>query len=121
MRNIYPEHLEGNAEDGSSRFPRDASEFHRYCQVVCQCGGRTFDLLVSDRRSVVAVCATCGSKILVYDLALYPAAVKIAGEETFGALKDGSFFPTAIFVMYEYGEPEPDVDFDRNDISWCRV
>jgi hypothetical protein len=58
---------------------------------------------------------------VVYDLAMYPAASKTRGAEVFEPLARESGSASPVFVRYEYGAPEPDVEFDRNDISWCQV
>jgi hypothetical protein len=121
MSDQHPAHVCGFVRDAASGFPNDASECHHYYQIVCQCGGRDFDILVSDRQSVVAVCAACGSHVLVYDLTCYPCAVKREGAESFRPSPSIPVRPTRIFVLYEYGEPEPDMEFDPNDITWCQV
>ena len=117
---MFPTHLNGCLRDASSRFPQDASELHRYGQLVCTCGCEQFDLVAGDKRTVFASCTKCDRRITVYDLALYPAAVKISGEETFAPLRSGRD-QRAIFVMYEYGMPEPDMEADPNDITWCQI
>jgi hypothetical protein len=58
---------------------------------------------------------------VVYDLAVYPAASKTRGEEVFERLIRESGSDSPVFVRYEYGVPEPDMEFDRNDICWCQV
>jgi len=117
----YPAHLGEAVEDASGRFPENASDFHTLIALVCRCGSRTFDLLVSDRKSVVAVCEACGSKTVVYDLAFYPAAIKMPGPESFTELSGMPTRPAKIFVQYEYGPREPDMEFDRNAITWCQI
>jgi predicted RNA-binding Zn-ribbon protein involved in translation (DUF1610 family) len=118
---VHPSHLDDCAEDASARFPDDASDVHKHVQVVCLCGCCKFRLLQSNRESVVAVCPECGQNIVVYDLALYPAAVKLPGTELFCEMESMPIRPASVFVRYEYSEPEPDVEFDRNDITWCQI
>ena len=117
---MFPTHLDGCMRDASVRFPQDASELHQFVQLVCTCGGEQFDLASSDKRTVLAVCKTCEKPITVYDLALYPAAVKLSGPETFEPLCSERD-QRAVFVMYEYGVPEPDMECNPNDITWCQV
>jgi hypothetical protein len=82
---------------------------------------RPLDFRASNRKSVTAICDSCRSSVRVYDLACYPAAVKLAGDDVFGPMRNLPVQPTQLFVCYEYPEPEPDVEFDRNDISWCQI
>lgn len=114
---FYPDHIKNRVEDASARFLADVSDFHKHFQVVCSCGGRLFELLHSNRKSVVAVCSACDARIVIYDLAHYAAAVKIAGPEAFDTLKSMPMSPTHVFVMFEYGEAEHDMDFNCNDIT----
>ena len=117
----HPCHLNCIAFDASAHFPKDASNEHQYWEIVCRCGGQKFDLRLSNRKSVLAVCAGCQSPVVIYDLAYYPAAVKTAGPESFSELPDMPIRPSRIIVHYEYGVPEPDMDFNQDDISWCQV
>jgi hypothetical protein len=59
----------------------------------------------------------------VYDLSLYPAATKTAGDEDFAPLETSADLDvaSAVFVMYEYGELDNDEVFDANAITWCQV
>jgi hypothetical protein len=118
---MYPSHLNDCVEDASDRFLADATDVHKHYELVCSCGHRSFELFLSNRKSVMAVCSACGAHILVYDLAHYPAAVKIAGPESFSTLDSVPTHPAHVFIRYEYGEPEPDVDFDPNAITWCQI
>ena len=58
--------------------------------------------------------------VTIYNLSYYPAAVSIQGNDAFKALDDPSD-QIALFVMYEYGDQEPDVECDPNDITWCHI
>jgi len=117
----YPEHLDNCVEDASHLFPGKVSDLHKHYQIVCHCGGSLFELFVSDKESVLAQCATCGTRIVVYDLASYPAAVKLRGEELFRPLAATENRPSRVYVRYEYGPLDADQVFDRNDITWCQV
>ena len=118
---MYPVHLNDCVEDASQLFSGKASDYHKHYQIKCSCGADLFELLVSNRKSVLAKCASCGARILVYDLAFYPAAVKLTGEETFRELEGGPGFPSRIYVQYEYGLLDADEPFDRNDVTWCSI
>ena len=69
----------------------------------------------------MAICASCQERITIYDLAFYPAAVKLEGEETFVAMDSMPVRPSQVYVCYEYGELDPDQQFDRDDICWCQI
>jgi hypothetical protein len=117
----HPAHLDGFTEPASDQFFEVDSATNRHFQVVCSCDSREFLLLLSNRKSVKAICAECHAIITLYDLAFYPAAVKIRGQEEFAPLNALSDWPASVFVRFEYSEPEPDVEFDRNDITWCEI
>lgn len=117
----YPAHLNGCVEDASHLCAGNPSEQDTIYQVVCSCGGRLFDLLLSDKDSVVAICDACKSRIVIYDLALYPTAIKLPGIEDFSSLSVMPVRPSRIFVFYEYGALDDDQEFDRNAITWCQV
>lgn len=121
MMKLYPDHLHDSVQDASARFADELSEHHKFYKLVCRCGRQAFDLWISNKASVIAMCNACSKEIIVYDRAHYPAAVKSAGQETFSPLRPEIKSPYTVFVMYEYGPLDPDQDFDRNDITWCQV
>ena len=115
-----PNHLQEYVEDASSVFPSESSSNHRYYRLRCGCGNTQFRLDQSQLKTVKATCKICGVSITIYDLDYYPAAVKLSGVEVFEVLDSGEN-QAALFVMFEYGVPEPDVEFDANDITWCQI
>ena len=119
--NIYiPTHIREHVLDASELFHDQVSILHRYYQVQCSCGLDKQRLLISNLKSVVAVCPECYERIVIYDLAYYPTANKPKLEETFSPLVE-QCDASSIYVCYEYGPPEEDVPFDPNDITWCQV
>ena len=116
-----PTHIADYVEDASHLFPDAGSEFHQNYYLRCRCGDRWFTLLKSDKASVLARCSNCNSEICIYDLVLYPAATKIAGSESFVQIEQTENAPKKVVVMYEYGELDPDMTFDPNDITWCQI
>lgn len=117
----YPEHLGDCVKNATGRFAGDVTNEHRYYQLVCSCGDIRFTLWESNRKSVLAECASCKRRTIVYDLAFYPAAVKLPGAENYARLASQKCIPSEVFVLYEYGTPEDDMDFNRNDITWCQI
>ncbi len=117
---MYPSHLKGNVRDASVAFRAQSSETHHYYQIVCTCGGLRFRLTKSQQKTVVADCLECGRVTVVYDLQFYPAAVKLSGKEVFETIEDG-VDQAGTYIMFEYSEREPDMDFDQNDITWCQI
>jgi len=99
-----------------------ADGYHFCFRLVCDgCGSNVFRLFIGDKKSVKADCAGCSARFLVYDLALYPAATKEKGGETFGQVGASGQKPGSVYVQYEYGELDEDMEFDPNDITWCKV
>lgn len=115
-----PTHIQNYVEDASSEFKSESTINHRFFRVKCTCGNLHFRLKISCQQTVLANCTNCHSVIAVYDLAIYPAAVKLKGVESFVEL-DIPEDQKSLFVMYEYSSPEPDVEFDPNDITWCQI
>jgi hypothetical protein len=122
-RKFYPSHIDGFLADATACFAGKADAAHHYYQLKCICDCVYFTLYESDRDSVRAICSQCGATIVAYDLACYPSATKLAGEESFLAMivPDDAASPTPVFIMYEYGGLDEDQAFDRNDITWCQV
>ena len=118
---MYPRHVDGFVKDASAVFDGDASPVHKYYSLWCACGCRSFFIRISNLRSVIARCASCQHDIVVYDLQMYPTAIKTRGEEVFAPLPADIDQPSIVYVLYEYSEPEEDVEFDQDDISWCQV
>jgi hypothetical protein len=83
-----------------------------------------FQVSLSAEPMAIAHCKKCRRNIKVYDLSQYPSA-SVSPHRSELKLVDqvhpslGDNYP--VFVMYEYPEPEDDVDYDNNDISWCQV
>ena len=122
---LYPDHLEGI----SKRLPEENSIFSFPCddhtpayQVCCQCGRDELEVWRSEMPTVYAHCSDCRSVLTVYDLRLYPAASYLVRPDPFTriTLQCGCDILQA-FATYEYPEPEDDVPFDPNDISWCYI
>jgi hypothetical protein len=117
----YPTHLNDCVEDASIRFINDASDYHKYYQIICRCGCKLFDLLVSDKDSVIGICSECNYRIVIYDLDYYPAATKLDGEESFARMNGMPNRPSQVYALYEYGQLDADMEFDPNDISWFQL
>lgn len=117
----YPSHLEDCVESASHIFSADETDLHKHYEIVCNCGSRVFNLWLSNKKSVKAECTQCSKIIVIYDLQFYPTAVKLPGDEQFSPMANQVKRPSNVFVQYEYGPPETDVPFDRNDITWCQI
>lgn len=118
----YPSHVEGWVRDASALFPDQADDYHYFYQLVCPCGGKQFRARLSNQESLKVECGGCKREIVVYDLALYPAATKERGVEEFQLVRQAEFTgEEQVFVMYEYGQLDEDQPFDRNDITWCQA
>src|SRR5258708_1962506 len=118
----HPELIDGYLKDASPRFPGKSDEHHFFGQLQCSCANQWFRVWKSQRPTVRAVCEACKTHISVYDLTKYPAATPGRSE--------GDFVPVVhpdggnrvrVYVMYEYGDLDPDQTFDRNDVTWCQV
>lgn len=119
---LCPKHVEDSVVSAEERFSEDADEFHHYFQIVCNaCASNGFHLFLSNLDTVKAFCEMCQKEVLIYDLALYPAATKLAGDENFVELDLTKAEALPIYVSYEYGEFGDDQEFDQNDITWCQV
>ena len=91
MTERYPQNLDGLVHSAASRFASEETEFRRHYQIRCSCGSELFTLLLSNKRSVLGVCSRCGTRVLIYDLALYPAATKrVMDEELFAEITRGA-------------------------------
>ncbi|OOM06330.1 hypothetical protein [Clostridium saccharobutylicum] len=131
MERICPKHVEGFIEtiDNGDKYKiDDFNEFDKYTfpyEIKCSCTNKIFKIYIDEHPSVVAECSRCGKKIIVYDLKYYPAATKIKKEfplKEYVSRNGDELFN--ICVVYEYSdefEYEDDVEFDKNDISWCTV
>jgi hypothetical protein len=115
-----PSHLQNHVLDASSAFASEVSSSHYYFKLKCLCGSTRLRLAHSRQKTVQAKCMSCRNEFTVYDLAFYPAAVKLSGKEEFQELDNPENYDD-VFVMFEYGDSEPDVDFDENDITWCQL
>jgi hypothetical protein len=79
-----------------------------------------FTLFESSHHSVRAECVICREPVLVYDLALYPAASKRTGLERYQPMNVQSS-PSHVFLAFEYGEIDEGEEFDANDITWFQA
>ena len=123
---LYPDHLEGIA----SRLERDNAIFPFACddhtpayQLRCSCGREELEVWKSKMPTVYARCSDCHSVLIVYDLRLYPAASYLTGQPdpfTLVTLPCGCD-KLLVYASYEYPEPEEDIPFNPNDISWCII
>ena len=117
-----PKHVEHSVVSAEDKFSADIDEFHHYFQIVCNaCGSRAFHLFLSDKDTVKALGAQCEKMVLIYDLALYPAATKLKDDESFSEIDLTKAGALPIYVSYEYGGFDDDQEFDQNDITWCQV
>lgn len=118
---LYPDHLAGIVLRAPESLVQEYGSTKSVLQLRCVCGSRLFGLFISNKRTVHAVCHQCGERAVVYDLEHYPAAIKIPGIEYFEPLKLQAVRPSPVIVVIEYPEPEPDIAFDKNDITWCTI
>jgi len=117
MTFLHPDHLDSYTRDAFSWKTHNEN-----CYLLsCTCAGQEFNLFESDLQSVLAECAGCQNRITVYDLENYPAAIKLQGAESFSPMVSQLERPSRILATFEYGPPEDDVVFDRNDITWCQI
>jgi|SRR5687767_15284946 len=119
--NYCPEHIESLVEDANHLFPDDHDNFHHYYLIKCRCGEFRFSLVEGSKKSLVATCERCNREWRIYDLAYYPSASKLKGEEHFGKILVPKEQSSKLFIGYEYGETDDGDAFDRNDITWCIV
>lgn len=131
MDETCPEHLEGLYEilkDLSKydiQYLDDLNEYTFAHEIKCTCLNKEFIIYKDGHPTVIAECNCCGKRITVYDLDFYPAATKIKEKlpmERYLSENGDELFN--ICVLYEYSdefEYEDDVEFDRNDISWCVI
>lgn len=90
-------------------------------KVKCTCNCERFVVYQDAHPSIFAECSNCGNLITVYDLKCYPAAVKL--NKNFTVYRVDERF-VQVYVNYEYDDEclyEDDVEFDTNDITWCKV
>ncbi len=86
-----------------------------------ECGGVRFKLFESNLRTIKGQCGECGSMFVIYDLAKYPAAMKLKAEESFTEMPCTKVQDASVFVAYEYGDFDDDHEFDCNDITWFEM
>ena len=89
-------------------------EFCGAYKIECKCGCEFFDIYWHDMPECVVECRDCKNRIVLYDLAMYPCAVK---PDVDYQLKKISLEPVEVFVCYEFPE---DME-DYNDVSWGYV
>ena len=114
----HPAHLDGFVIDAAERFSERSTQYVQYCQLVCICGGKLFQLYVSDKASLRAECATCATEVTVYDRSHYPSSNKQQGVDNYRLLSAPGRVPHEVFLRIEYGEFDADEVFDRNDVTW---
>lgn len=129
MKKACPEHIENfveilqNGEKYKIEYFDELGEYTFAYELKCLCSNKIFKIYIDEHPSVVVECNRCGKKIIVYDLKYYPAATKL--KEKLPLKKYISQYGDELFnvcVIYEYSdefEYEDDVEFDKNDISWC--
>jgi hypothetical protein len=122
---LYPDHLVGisrrlDADNGI--FPFSCDDHAPAYQLHCSCGREELEVWKSEMPTVYARCAECHGILIAYDLRLYPAATYLERPDPFTrtVLACGCD-KLQIYAAYEYPEPEEDVPFDANDISWCHI
>lgn len=131
MNATCPEHLEGlceklkNPSKYSINYCDELSEYTFAYEIKCSCQNTEFMIYKDEHPTVIVECNCCAKKITIYNLDYYPAATKLKKEfplEKYISQSNDELFN--VCVLYEYSdefEYEDDVDFDRNDISWCVV
>lgn len=91
-------------------------------KIKCECGETKFKVFMDEHPSVFCKCSKCSKDITVYDLAYYPAAVKLQDELEAEQVSVEGVEHFNVYAIYEYSdefETEDDVDFDQNDITWA--
>ena len=89
-------------------------------QISCTCGFDAFNVYIDDHPTAEAECIKCKKRFTLYDLALYPNAIKLSKE--FEMKKYVTSSGSDVFklcVLYEYSDEFEfsDVNFNENDIT----
>lgn len=121
----HPDHLRGvvaRLPIENDIFPFAGDDHTPSFQIRCSCGHEEFEVWRSGAPSVFALCPGCRAALIVYDLRLYPAATYIERPDPFTLVTlPCRCHNLELYAAYEYPDPEPDVPFHQNDISWCYV
>lgn len=115
-----PSHVSDYVLAADSKFCNANLANQNFFRLVCTCGCTLFNLQASNLCSLRAVCCRCNNAIVAYDLQFYPASKKLSGEEVFSAISSG-YDGYGVYLMYEYGETDSDMQEDVNDLSWCQA
>lgn len=97
----------------------DASSF--VYKIKCTCDSVNFIVYQDAHPSIFAKCCCCKKNITIYDLAYYPAAVKL--RKNF-EIKEVDKNPVLVYANYEYNDEflfEEDVQCDENGVTWGKV
>lgn len=116
-----PKHIESSVVGADELIEGVIDEDADSFLLKCTCGSYAFHLFEGDKRSVVAQCLKCDSRIVVYDLVFYPSATKVKGEEIFQPFPGMDRLGDGVYLVYEYGEFDEGDEFDQNDITWCQI
>lgn len=83
---IVPEHIkeysfEINKSDTFNKIKDIYSDKYSFVyKIVCTCGCHDLYIYIDDHPTALAECAKCKKKITLYDLALYPNAIKLSNK-----------------------------------------
>ena len=123
---IVPEHIkeysfEINKSDTFNKIKDIYSDKYSFVyKIVCTCGCHDFYIYIDDHPTALAECAKCKKKITLYDLALYPNAIKLSNKfemKKFQTDRGSDVFE--LCVLYEYSDEFEfsNKNFDVNDIT----
>ena len=90
-------------------------------KIKCTCGSMNFFVYKDAHPSIFAKCCCCEKNITIYDLAYYPAAVKLKKDFQ---IKEVDKNAVLVYANYEYDDEflyEEDVLCDENGVTWGKV
>lgn len=97
-----------------------SSEYSFVYQIACPCGCHKFHVYIDEHPTALAECSKCKNKFVLYDLSLYPNAIKLSKQfemKKFTTINGLNVFE--LCVLYEYSDEFEfsDENFDVNDIT----
>lgn len=90
---------------------------HAY-KLKCSCGSLLFICFANEHPDFICNCASCGKRIVLYDLSEYPAANKTTDKFNLKQIYPES---VQVYPVYEYGDDFYETGADENDITWFSV
>jgi len=121
---IAPSHVKDYCVEDKEdpRFISIRKHFHnsnaRVYKLRCSCGSQSFCCFSNEHPDFVCECASCGKRIVVYDLAEYPCACKL---DEYLELEKVLQQPTPVYPVYEYGSDFYETGADENAVTWFSV